>query len=371
LDAIDDAGDLAGQKITLERIDDAVYMVTGLRRCGRRSDRRRVGWKHASLNAKLYTSDVDRKESALIAADETFDGTWPYEARYFEGNGFRQHYIDEGPRDTGETFVLLHGEPTWGYLYRNFVPRLSALGRVVVVDQMGFGKSETPQDRSYSAQEHTENLTALLLDLDLRDITLVGQDWGGVINGQFAYRNHERVKRVVLIDSFMKAMMDPEQAPDQQNNSTPWIRFILSDDFEPVMSHLGATILSVLYKVGFTRTERITGTWVRAYGAPFPTPEECRGALQFPRNLLLPETWKYMHEGEELPGAMDAVREKPALLIQGEQDQSMPPLVAEMLFRMIWPNAPIVMLPHSGHFLQEDAPEAAVALIENFVQTTG
>lgn len=251
----------------------------------------------------------------MIAADETFDGTWPYEAHYFE---------------------------------------------------------ETPQDRSYSAQEHTENLIALLLDLGLRDITIIGQDWGGVINGQFVYRNHERVKRIVLIDSFMKvATMDPERAGQQQRDATPWMEFILSDAFEPVMSHLGSTILSVLHRIGFTQTERITDTWVRAYGAPFPTPEECRGALQFPRNLLLPESWKYMQESEDLPGAMDAVREKPALLIQGEQDQSMPPDIAEMAFRMIWPNAPIVTLPHSGHYLQEDAPEVAVALIENFIQTTG
>jgi haloalkane dehalogenase len=307
----------------------------------------------------------------MIAADEDFDGTWPYEARYFEGNGFRQHYIDEGPRDTGETFVLLHGEPTWGYLWRDFVPRLAKLGRVVVVDHMGFGKSETPQDRSYSAQEHTENLTRLLVDLDLRDITLIGQDWGGPINGQFAYRNPERVKRIVLIESFMKAMMEPEQAATQQTDSTPWMSFITSDDFEPVMSHLGSTILSVLFKVGLARTEKITETWVRAYAAPFPTPAECRGALQFPRNLLLPETWAYLHEGEQLPGAMDAVREKPALLIHGEQDKNIPAFGAEMMFRMIWSSAPIVMLPSSSHYLQEDAPEAAIALIESFVQTSG
>ena len=67
----------------------------------------------------------------MIAAEEDFDGTWPFEPHFFEGQGFRQHYVDEGPRDTGETFVLLHGEPTWGYLYRAFIPRLAKLGRVV------------------------------------------------------------------------------------------------------------------------------------------------------------------------------------------------------------------------------------------------
>ena len=88
------------------------------------------------------------------------------------------------------------------------------------------------------------------------------------------------------------------------------------------------------------------------------------------RNLLLPETWAYFHAGEQLPGAMDAVREKSALLTQGELDQNVPPFGAERMFRMIWPTVPIVMVPGASHYLQEDAPETAIALIEQFVQTT-
>ena len=305
----------------------------------------------------------------MIAAEEDFDGTWPFEPHFFEGQGFRQHYVDEGPRDTGETFVLLHGEPTWGYLYRAFIPRLAELGRVVVPDHMGFGKSETPQDKSYSAREHCENLASLLLELGLSDVTLVGQDWGGPIGGQFAYRYPVRVKRIVLIDSFMKAMMEPEQATDQPADSTPWMAFIQSDDFEPVMSHLGETILAVLYKVGLRHTERVNDTWLRAYAAPFPTVAACKGALQFPRNLLRPETWAYLHEGEDLPGAMEAVARKPALLIQGEEDRTVPPAGASFMFRAIWPAAPIVTVPGASHYLQEDAPQTAIALIEHFVQT--
>ena len=88
----------------------------------------------------------------MIFADETFDGTWPFTPHYFEGRGFKQHYIEEGStppeglnaEDVDPTFVLLHGEPTWAYIWRNFIPRLSELGRVIVVDHMGFGKSDPP-----------------------------------------------------------------------------------------------------------------------------------------------------------------------------------------------------------------------------------
>ena len=140
----------------------------------------------------------------MIEEKETFSGTWPYHARYFEGKGFRQHYVDEGSKDSAETFVCLHGEPTWGYIYRNFIPKLSEIGRVVVPDHMGFGKSETPQDREYSIEEHCDNLDALLLSLDLRDVTLVMQDWGGPIGSNFAFRHPDRIKRLFFIDSFTR-----------------------------------------------------------------------------------------------------------------------------------------------------------------------
>ena len=93
----------------------------------------------------------------MINQDETFNGTWPYEARFSTASGFKQHYVDEGVPD-GEVVLCLHGEPTWGYLYRNFIPELSKHYRVIVPDHMGFGKSETPQDKIYTLQTHVENL---------------------------------------------------------------------------------------------------------------------------------------------------------------------------------------------------------------------
>ncbi|MXV79475.1 MAG: alpha/beta fold hydrolase, partial [Chloroflexi bacterium] len=122
----------------------------------------------------------------MIPAEETFDGTFPFEPQFSEAPGFRMHYVDEGE---GEPLVLLHGEPTWGYLYRNFIPALSETHRVIVPDHMGFGKSETPQDRVYTMKTHVENLTALIDELDLQDITFVVQDWGGMISSAYTVRH--------------------------------------------------------------------------------------------------------------------------------------------------------------------------------------
>lgn len=107
------------------------------------------------------------------------------------------HYIDEG---NGDPIILLHGQPTWGYLYRNFIPPLSKTYRVIVPDHMGFGKSETPQDREYTLQAHVENLEALVNELKLSEITLVMQDWGARVGSCFALRNPDRVKRVCVVN---------------------------------------------------------------------------------------------------------------------------------------------------------------------------
>jgi haloalkane dehalogenase len=313
----------------------------------------------------------------VIAAGEDFDGTWPYAPKFFEGNGFKQHYVDFGKVDIGqvdprrsdsqETFVCLHGEPTWGYLYRNFIPPLSKLGRVVVPDHMGFGKSETPRDREYSIREHYENLERLLLHLDLRDVTLVMQDWGGSMGGLFAFRQPERVKRMVVMNTIV-AGQAPKGTPSVFDY--PWFEWVQSDAFEPTITNLSATILSVMKRIGFERTVHVDETWVRAYASPFPTPADCIAARQFPRNLANPEAGKFIGEIVGRPGALEAVKAMPAMMVTGEDDRAIPCAQAVGCFRDLWPEAPVTILPGVGHFIQEDAPEIATALIGQFVQMT-
>ena len=303
----------------------------------------------------------------MIPGNETFAGTWPYAPQFFSGSGFRQHYVDEGPRDGAETFVCVHGEPTWGYLYRHFIAPLTQLGRVVVPDHMGFGKSETPQDRSYSIREHYENLERLLLHLDLRDVTLVLQDWGGPIGAQFAYRQPERVKRLVVMNT-MAGGQAPPGTPSVADY--PWFKWVQSEAFEPTITNLSATALSVMKRIGFEHTDHVDETWVRAYASAFPTPADCIGARQFPLNIAAPETFAFFAEVAGLAGALDAVKAKPAMLVTGAEDRAIPCELAVACFRDMWPGAPVTVLPGVGHFIQEDAPEIATALITQFVQLT-
>ncbi len=206
------------------------------------------------------------RAQAAVPPEETFDGTWPFEARYTEAPGFRMHYVDEGK---GETVMALHGEPTWGYLFRNLIKALSPRYRVVVPDHMGFGKSETPQDRTYLLQDHIDNLEPFVLDLDLRDITLVMHDFGGPAGTGLAIRHPGRLKRVISTNG-PTPLGQPGLGDALAKNAaaSPWFSWIAKayadGTLEQVLGQLDYTILSTLKLNGFERNDVITDTWLRA-----------------------------------------------------------------------------------------------------------
>jgi len=301
----------------------------------------------------------------MIAADETFDGTWPFAARFSEASGFRQHYVDEGPRE-GETILCLHGEPTWGYLYRNMIGPLAESYRVVVPDHMGFGKSETPQDREYTLRTHVENLEAFVEDLDLTDITIVCQDWGGPMAGIFTARHPDRVKRVFLMNTVFGY-----GGGQAEGGKAPWFQWIAKHEeagtLEGILGELGSTVLSVMKIIGFQNTAAVDDTWIRAYSAPFPDRASCIGAINFPLDVhygrFLPLVFETMEQGD-----IDAVKQKPAMLVSGDMDYGIAQDHAISDFRGLFPGAPIVKTPGVGHFCQEDIPDKLVALIDAFMQ---
>ncbi len=303
----------------------------------------------------------------MIDADEDFDGTWPFRPHFCEAAGFRQHYIDEG---AGRPIVLLHGQPTWGYIWRRFVAPLAKTHRVIVPDHMGFGKSETP-DRTYTLRTHVENLTALIDSLDLRDITLVMQDWGGPIGIGYAVRHAERMHSFVLMNTvFGYGAAGRRDLPNPLE--TPWFRWIRdgleSGRTEAVLSQLGSTILSVMQIVGLERLDRVDPTFIRAYAAPFATPAECRGAIDFPLDLALGRIRDFVREGV---AGVPSLRGRPAIMIEGMLDRAIPAALAIADFKGIWPDAPVVEVPGAGHYIQEDAPDVVVPVLQGFLGVVG
>lgn len=159
------------------------------------------------------------------AAEETFDGTWPFRARYSDAPGFRMHFVDEG---TGPETLLLHGEPTWSYLFRHQIAVWAKQHRVVAVDHMGFGKSAVPTDRTYWLQDHIDNLERFILALDLRDLPLVMHDFGGPTGMGLAIRHPDRINRIISVNGPTPAGQ-PDLIQRLTSNAavSPWFQWIL------------------------------------------------------------------------------------------------------------------------------------------------
>jgi haloalkane dehalogenase len=283
--------------------------------------------------------------------DERFDALpgYDFKPHWYDADGLRLHYLDEGARDP---VVCFHGEPTWAYLYRKMLPPLTSAGlRVVVPDYAGFGRSDKPTDRRwYSYDRHVEYTAALLGALDLRDATVVVQDWGGPIGLRWAVENAERVARLVILNTglftgrvskgFMAWRDFAERNPDLP------VGFVLQSG---------------------TATELADEVFA-AYEAPFPTPESKAGAAHFP--LLVPTS-------DDQPGAteMRAVTDelsrwdKPALVAFSDEDPVFPyPRAGERFTTLIPSAGEQVRIEGAAHFLQEDRGERIAELVLEFVR---
>ena len=301
----------------------------------------------------------------MIKASETFEGTWPFTPNFFEGNGFLQHYIDEGPQQANP-IILLHGEPTWGYLYRKFIPELSKKYRVIVPDMMGFGKSETPQDKEYTLKTHVENLSGLIDNLKLNSITFVGQDWGGPITAAYSIRNIDKVRGFVLINTLFG--YSKEERP---KNLSPWFQWInkhyQDKTLEGILGELGSTLLSVMKIPNFTNNNIINDTWINAYSSQFPDRASCKGAINFPLDALLNRIVPYVIEGIK-QGDLKSLCAKPAILAYGMKDNAIEPDYAIRDFKALFPDSKVIEMPNAGHYSQEDEPELLINLIKEFMK---
>jgi pimeloyl-ACP methyl ester carboxylesterase len=290
--------------------------------------------------------------------DETFEGTFPFAPHYLDINGFQMHYVDEG---SGEPIVLVHGDPTWGYLWREFIPPLAKQRRCIVPDQMGMGKSGTPESPyPYRLRHHIANLEALLLHLDLRDLTLVLHDWGGPVGLGVATRHPHLIKRVILMNTWAFAPWPGGPFPRL-------IDIIRSDRGEKFVLEKNGYLEPAL--LGTTHyPEKLTKSVMDAYRAPFPTPASRRALLCWSRDIPVRETDPSFPEMKGIEQGLSAFGGTPTLLVWGMKD----PVLFESVLRRwqrVYPHAVTREIDGASHFLQEDAPDQIVGFIEEFLDT--
>jgi len=301
---------------------------------------------------------------------DTFDELYPYAPRFTEAPGFRMHYVDEG-RPESQVVLCLHGEPTWGFLFRSLIASLRDAYRVIVPDHMGFGRSATPQDRSYWLQDHIDNLERFVLALDLHGITLVMHDFGGPVGMGFASRHPDRVRRIISINGptpFGQATLVDRLHANAQ--VSPWFQWILKAEsggrLDTVLGELGFNILSTLKLNGFENHALINDTWLRAYGSRFETPADCAGAIGWARGFAIGA-----HRFEVPDEATRrAIESRPALAIWGMADRTLQAEHFLPLFGELFPKAPVHRLAGVGHYSPEDAPAAIAARIIPFLRQT-
>ena len=258
-----------------------------------------------------------------------------FEPRYLEQDGLRMHYVDEG---AGDPVLLLHGEPTWSFLYRKAIPPLARVARVFAPDYFGFGRSDKPVEREwYTYDRHYASLERFVDELDLRDLTVVVHDWGGPLGLRLAVERSERVERLVITNTGLYAGRPP---------SDEWLRF---RDF---VRRVG-TELRPGQLVQITCVTELPDEVVAGYDAPHPVPESKTGLLMFPE--LVPT-----EVGHPSATRMLAVREalrswrNPALVVFSDSDPIFAPRVGERFAELI-PGAELgEPLRGAGHFLQED-----------------
>jgi haloalkane dehalogenase len=299
---------------------------------------------------------------------DTFDGTFPFAPNFTEAAGFPMHYVDEGQRD-GEVVLCLHGEPTWGYLFRHLIRELRSSHRVVAPDHMGFGRSATPPDRSYWLQDHVDNLERFVVALDLRGITLIMHDFGGPVGMGLALRHPDRIGRVISVNAPVPfGQADLAERVTANVAQSPWFQWILNAErdgsLEAVLGQLGFNILSTLKLNGFENNALIGDTWLAAYGRRFARPADCLGAIGWARGMAIGA-----HRFAAPDAAADrAIRALPALAIWGEADRTLRAEHFLPLFANLFPSAPSHRLPGVGHYSFEDAPGEVAALIGEFLR---
>jgi haloalkane dehalogenase len=318
---------------------------------------------------------------SLRTPDECFADIpdYPFEPNYVEisdgeGGTLRVHYVDEGPRDANP-IVLMHGEPTWSFLYRKMIPPLAAAGyRVIAIDLVGFGKSDKPSERSdYLFVRHVDWIDQVFTKLNLSNATFFGQDWGSIVGLTVVMKHAESFDRIVIANG---GLPDPRKASviaeAMQTSANPkaflmWQKMVAAtDDLDAAMCVRGAgddgTAIPGIHYVPLSAED------AAAYRAPFPDRTFQGGMLAFP---ALANTGR---EGDDIMAAWMQAWDvldhwhKPFLCLYGKQD----PVLGwyDIVFKQTVPGAagqPHQVFEDAGHFIQEEKADQLAAAVLAFI----
>ncbi|MEM8797090.1 MAG: alpha/beta fold hydrolase [Pseudomonadota bacterium] len=293
------------------------------------------------------------------------EAEYPFASHYMATPMGKMHYLDEGEAANKSVVLALHGNPTWSFLYRSFVKGLSAERRIVVPDLIGFGLSDKPRDEgAYSLKGHIDTIEALVVKLDLSNVTLVIQDWGGPIGLGVAARQPDRIRALVVMNTF--GFYPPVDGMDPEKLKLPAPLLMMRSkglgDF--IVRRLGFFERQVMKMATATKRK---GPIKRAYTKIFRNPGERAGVMAFPRmiptntrhpsaRILIEETAPYL---ERFMG--------PAQIFWGVKDPLFP-IEALTAWKKRLPQARVTEFANARHYLQDDVPDQLVSELGEFLR---
>lgn len=278
---------------------------------------------------------------------------YPFASHYLEVSAGRLHYVDEG---SGPDVVMVHGNPTWSYLYRRLIKQLQPEYRCIAMDHIGFGLSDKPRDWSYLPADHAANLTALIDGLGLKDITLVVQDWGGPIGLSYAVAHPENVSRLIIMNTWAWPV----------NRDWYYIAFsgFMGGPVGRWLIRRYNFFARSVMRQAFGDKRKLTPAAHEHYLRALPTAEARKGSYVFPRQIVKATPWL-----DQLWSNIPVLKEKPTLIVWGMKDIAFREKELKR-WESAFPAARTVRLSSVGHFVQEEAPEQLVAAAVPFLQET-
>ncbi len=282
---------------------------------------------------------------------------YPFDSHYLDLDGHRLHYLDEGE---GPPIVMLHGNPTWSFHYRELVKGLRERHRVVVPDHVGCGLSDKPPHYAYTLSTHVDNLTRLLDHLRLDEVTLAGHDWGGAIGFGWAVRQPQRVWRLVVFNT--AAFLGGRTPP--RIRACGW----------PVFGEIAVRCFNLFCRAAIHMAckhgERMTPAVVRGYLLPYDTYAHRVGVLRFIRDIPLSPAAPSYAALQAIEAGLPKLRHLPMIVFWGGQD-----FCFDDSFLQGWidrfPQAVVHRFADAGHYVVEDAHERILPLLQDFLDHPG
>ena len=304
---------------------------------------------------------------------------YPFQSRYAVVDGVRLHYLDEGE---GPVIWLMHGMPMWSYVYRKLIPPLVAAGyRCFVPDLMGFGLSDKPEEESaHTLQRHVELMTGLIEKLDLKDMVVCGQDWGGPIALRYAIEHKDNVKALMILNTFVERFPADERERRAKDIITCPLPGVYNFLFKNgafssfVVRRLDVFRSFVWLKWKTGNPSKALGAGMRRpvdpramenYRMPHATPADRAGPAAFAK--LIPNSADHPNAGY-----VDRIRKEletwnlPVLVIWPDGDMAWKPDEGERIAKIV-PDGEYHLIANTGHYLQEDAGEEVAGVMVDFL----